>query len=226
MAARVTLSVCASARAIAAPLPGVLWNACSRPSVASESGRTDRKGHDVEGSPVTPKRDDQTEQRLDGAVAPLSCTATAICIAAFSILVSASVASADAPCRNYPAVAARAIKSRVEAVRLVEREAADRLIGLDTRPWPFLVGQARAAADAIGAARALQEEDGLERCPDAVPRVRRVCATAGLALASALEEQAAGSASQISKQIYAQAMAICEGLMGLTSLRTPLRTSE
>jgi hypothetical protein len=153
--------------------------------------------------------------------------AARICIVALTILCTSSAgALAAAPCRNYPAAAARAIKPRVEALRLVEREAADRLTGLDTRPFPFLSGQARAAAAAIGEARALQDEDGLDRCPDAVPHVRRVCAMAALALAGALEEQAAGAASPISKQIYGQAMAICEGFTSLAPLRTALRNSE
>lgn len=147
-----------------------------------------------------------------------------ICIAALAVLVSVSAAAA-APCRNYPAAAAHGIKPRVEAVRLLEREAADRLIGLDTRPLPYLVGQARAAAATIGEARALQDEDGLERCPEPVSHVRRICATAALALAGALEEQAAG-ANGISRQIYAQAMAICESFMGLAPLHTFLRTSD
>jgi hypothetical protein len=138
-----------------------------------------------------------------------------LCIAALALLGSSLAGSEAAPCRNYPAVAARAIKARVEALRLVEQEAADRLIGLDTRPFLFLSGQARAGADAIGEAGALQDEDGLDRCPETVPHVRRVCAIAARALAGALEEQAAGAASTISKQIYAQAMAICEGFMGL-----------
>ena len=137
-----------------------------------------------------------------------------------------SVTAEAAPCRNYPAAAARAIKPRVEALRLVEREAADRQLGLDTRPWPYLVGQARAVAGAIGETRALQDEDGLDRCPEAVPHVRRVCASAALSLAGALEDEAAGAASQISKQIYGQAMAICEGFMGLAPLRTALRESD
>jgi hypothetical protein len=149
-----------------------------------------------------------------------------ICVAALAILVSVSGASAATPCRNYPAAAARAIKPRIEALRLVEREAADRLTGLDSRPWPYLVGKARAVAGSIGEARALQEEDGLDRCPDAVPHVRRVCATAALALAGALDEQAAGAVSQISKEIFGQAMAICEGFVGLAPLHTALRTSE
>jgi len=145
-------------------------------------------------------------------------------IIVFAVFVSGTAQAA--PCRNYPASAARAIKPRVEALRLVEREAADRQAGLDTRAWPYLVGQARAAAGAIGEPRALQDEDGLDRCPDAVPHVRRVCATAALALADALEEEAAGAASKISKQIYGQAMAICEGFMGLAPLRTALRDSD
>jgi hypothetical protein len=147
-------------------------------------------------------------------------------LAALALLLSVAAASAAAPCRNYPQLAARAIKVRVEALRLIEREAADRLIGLDTRPFPYLVGQARAGADAIGEARALADEDGLDRCPEPVPHVRRVCATAARALAGALEEQGAGTASPISKQIYAQAMAICEGFMGLAPLPTAWRTSD
>ncbi len=111
--------------------------------------------------------------------------------------VFASVGVQAAPCGNYPAVAARAIKPRVEALRLLEREAADRRAGLDTRAWPYLVGQARAVAAAIGEPRALQDEDGLDRCPDPVPHVRRVCASAALALAGVLEEEAAGATSKI-----------------------------
>ena len=140
--------------------------------------------------------------------------------------VFAPVGAQAAPCGNYPAVAARAIKPRVEALRLLEREAADRRAGLDTHPWPYLVGQARAVAAAIGETRALQDEDGLDRCPDPVPHVRRVCASAALALAAALEEEGAGGLSKISKQIYGQSMAICEGFMGLAPLRTALRDSD
>lgn len=131
-----------------------------------------------------------------------------------------------ASCADYPRSASRAVKPRVEALRLIEREAADRRQGLDTRPYPYLVEQARAVAEAVGEARALQEEDDLEKCTAAVPHVRRVCASAARALASALEEQAVGVASQISSQIYAQAMAICEGLVALAPLRTSFRTPD
>jgi hypothetical protein len=164
---------------------------------------------------------------LGGAGAPSGRrTAAKFLITTLGILFSVSAAAAAAPCRNYPASAAHVIKPRIEAIRLLEREAADRLIGLDTRPWSYLVGQARTTAVAIGEARALQDEDGLERCPDPVPHVRRVCAIAALALAAALEEQAAGATVGISKQSYAQAMAICEGFMGLAPLHTFLRASD
>jgi hypothetical protein len=149
-----------------------------------------------------------------------------ICSTALAILCAFPATAQAAPCRNYPAAAARAIKPRVEAVRMVEREAADRLIGLDTRPFSYLAGRARAAAGSIGEVRALLDEDGLDRCPDPVPHVGRVCASAALALAGALEEQASGSTAQISKQIYAQAMAICETFIGLAPLRSAWRASD
>ena len=119
-------------------------------------------------------RSDPTSGRVDGAGVSVKCTAVGINIAALATLLSASAAAAAAPCLNYPAAAARDIKPRVEAVRLVEREAADRLVGLDTRPWPYLVEQARAAS-VIGEPRVLQDEDGLDRCPDAV-RMCGACA--------------------------------------------------
>jgi hypothetical protein len=147
-------------------------------------------------------------------------------LALLAILLSTGGSVAAASCQAYPAVAARAIKPRVEALRLLEREAADRLLGLDTRPYPYLAGQARAAATAIGNVKALQEEDDLDRCAVPVPHVRRVCATAALALAGVIEEQAAGAAGDLSKRTYAQAMTICEGLTGLKPLQTGLRTPD
>jgi hypothetical protein len=151
----------------------------------------------------------------------------AICaLAALAALLAAGERAAAASCLGYPALAARAIKSRVEGVRLVEREAGDRLVGLDTRPFPYLAAQARAAAAVIGEAKALQEEDELDRCPNPVAHVRRVCAMAALALANAIEEQEAGRASTISKQAYAEAMAACEGHMGLGPARSRFRTLD
>lgn len=139
---------------------------------------------------------------------------------------SFTVAQAAPPCRNYAATAARAIKAQVEALRLVEREAADRLAGLDTRTFEYLVGQAQRAADMVGEAKALADEDGLDRCPDPVPHVRRLCAIAGRALVATLQEQAQAAATAASKQTYREAMPICEGLIGLMPLRTAWRTPD
>jgi hypothetical protein len=147
-------------------------------------------------------------------------------LAGLVVLLAAGDRPAAAACGGYPAATARAIKSRVEAVRLIEREVGDRLIGLDTRPFPTLAAQARGAAAAIGEAKALQEEDELNRCPAPIPHVRRICAIAALALASAIEEQEAGRASSVSKQAYAEAMALCEGHVGLAPARSRLRTLD
>jgi hypothetical protein len=141
-------------------------------------------------------------------------------------LAACGAAAAAAPCRGYPAVAARALKPRVEALRLIEREAVDRLRGLDTRTFDYLAGQARGAAATIDDAKALQDEDGLGRCPEPVAHVRRVCGMAALALAAALAEQAAGAASAVSKQAYGEAMAICEGFMGLAPLDSAFRIPD
>jgi hypothetical protein len=149
-----------------------------------------------------------------------------VALLSLGVTLVASETRAAAPCQGYPAAASRAIKPRVEALRLIEREGADRLTGLDTRTFGYLAGQARAAAAAIDDAKALAEEDGLARCPDAVPHVRRICGVAALALASALEEQAAGAASAASKQAYGQAMTICEGFIGLAPLHSAFRATD
>ena len=50
-------------------------------------------------------------------------------------------------CRGYPSRGVvRDIALRVEAMRRLERETADRLVGLDTRPYAWLLEQARKAA--------------------------------------------------------------------------------
>ena len=58
-----------------------------------------------------------------------------------------------ASCRGYPESVRSVIKGRIEGLRMIEREAADRLVGLDTRPFPFLAGDARKAAEALGLSR-------------------------------------------------------------------------
>ena len=68
--------------------------------------------------------------------------------AAVLALVLATPAAA-AGCRDYGQTVVAALKPSVEALRKIEREAADRMVGLDTRPYDYLVGQARAALAVI-----------------------------------------------------------------------------
>jgi hypothetical protein len=131
-----------------------------------------------------------------------------------------------ASCRGYPKDIRAAIKKHVEALRALEHEAADRLKGLDTRTYEFLLVQARAATEAIANKDALAEEEGLDRCRDGVPPVRRTCAQAARALVSVIEEQAAGAASKASKQSYAEAMPRCERWMNVVPLSTVFRASD
>jgi hypothetical protein len=129
-------------------------------------------------------------------------------------------------CRGYAAASVAALKPRIEALRLLEREAADRIKGLDTRSYEWLVEQARLAAEAIADAKALQIEDSLSRCRNFIPPVRRACAAAATGLVSVIEEQIAGGASKAARQAYADAAANCERLVRLMPLNTALRTTE
>ena len=149
--------------------------------------------------------------------------------AAFAILATILSSSAQAgtlPCRGYPESVRLEVKRGVEALRLIEREAADRIVGLDSRTFDYLAGQARATADVIADQRALAAEEGLARCRNHVRPVRTICRSAALALAKAIEEQAASAASKASKQAYAEAMTSCEQWMGLRPLKTALRSSD
>jgi len=146
--------------------------------------------------------------------------------AVLAAVLSAPAAAQDVPCRGYPESVRLMVTRGVEALRLVEREAADRIAGLDTRPFDFLVGQARAAAEVIADQNALAAEEGLKHCRNSVRPVRATCRGAALALAKAIEEQAAGAASKPSKQAYVEAMATCERWLGLTPLKTAFRAID
>jgi hypothetical protein len=64
---------------------------------------------------------------------------------AFAVLLPLEVEAAS--CRGYPQGVRAAIKKQVQVLRALEHEATDRLKGLDTRPFDYLLGQARAAAE-------------------------------------------------------------------------------
>src|SRR5258705_13002386 len=103
-------------------------------------------------------------------------------------------------CRNYPETVRPLIKPRVEALRLLEREAADRLRGLDTRTYPYLAGEVRKTADLIADAKAIEQEAaGIEKCQNAVAPVRALCRGAALALATAIDEQEKEAATKASR---------------------------
>jgi hypothetical protein len=153
---------------------------------------------------------------------------------AFAVLLPFDVEAAS--CRGYPQGARAAIKKQVQALRALEREAADRLKGLDTRPFDYLLDQARAEVGVIGEKDALAAEEGLSRCPQSIPPVRRVCTEAAHALVSLIEQQAAGSATTQAKdaeakqaeakQTYSRAMPQCERWMEFAPLITVFRTSN
>lgn len=132
---------------------------------------------------------------------------------------------AAASCKGYGREVQSAIKAHVETLRAVEQEAADRLAGLDTRPFDFLVGRVRAAAALIADEKSLALEEELHRCRNYVPPVRRVCAGAARALVSLIEERAADLQTGASRQAYAETMPRCERWMSLEPLKTVFRAT-
>jgi hypothetical protein len=147
-------------------------------------------------------------------------------IGVIAILLGVPALALAQPCRGYPESVRPDVRPRVEALRLIEREAADRLVGLDTRTYPYLAGEARKAAGLIGHAAGLALEEGTQRCRNAVPPVRSICQNAAQMLATVLDEQEAGAAAKASKEAYAGAMASCERLMDLRPLNTAVRTTD
>jgi hypothetical protein len=142
-------------------------------------------------------------------------------------MLTAQAEAQSVSCRNYAATVQPAVKPRVDALRLLEREAADRLRGLDTRTYPFLVTEARKTADLIADAKMLEnEEAGTGRCRNLVPRVRAICRTAALAFAAAVDDEEKGEANKDNRQTYGETMARCERLMGLQSLNTAWRATN
>jgi hypothetical protein len=169
---------------------------------------------------------DRPRRRIAAAFAGVALT--------FAVLLPFDVAAAS--CRGYQHAVRAAIKKQVQVLRALEHEATDRLKGLDTRPFDYLLGQARAAAGVIGDKDALAAEEGLSRCPRPLPPVRRVCTEAAHALVSLIEQQADSFATPQAgqpeakqgdaKQAYARAMPQCERWMDLTPLVTVFRTSD
>jgi hypothetical protein len=158
-------------------------------------------------------------------------------------------------CRGYPSRGVvRDIALRVETMRRLERETADRLVGLDTRPYAWLLEQARKAESEIAVPALLEAEKTLERCRNNIRPLRAACAGAASALVRVIEEILSAEAkpdkkpdvkkddSQGDKQddtkdekknagsearkAFAQVMPVCERAVSLAPLDTTLRHFE
>ncbi len=140
---------------------------------------------------------------------------------------STSAAAELYSCRGYPSRTILAeIKLQVETLRRTEREAADRLVGLDTRPYDWLLDQARTAESETAVPALLAAEDALSRCRNFILPLRRGCAVAAAALVRVIEGIVAGEASGEAKKAYAQTMPHCERAVSVTPLDTTLRKFE
>ncbi len=138
-------------------------------------------------------------------------------------------------CRGYPPQGViREIKVRVETMRRVEREAADRLVGLDTRPYDWLLDQARMAQSEIAVPVLLEAEESLKRCRNYIRPVRAGCAAAASALVRVIEEIIAGEDKKDDKKetgnepkkAFAEIMPHCERAVSLPPRDTTLRKFE
>jgi len=131
-----------------------------------------------------------------------------------------------ANCRNFGREAKAAIGGHVAALRTHEHEASDRVKGLDSRPFEFLLGEARKTAKIIGDPTALKLEEGLEGCRNWTRPVRRICAEAAQALVEVLEKYAVTVTPDVDKPRFADTMEECEKLMGLKPLKSIIRGTD
>ncbi|HKF08003.1 MAG TPA: hypothetical protein VKB89_04675 [Xanthobacteraceae bacterium] len=81
-------------------------------------------------------------------------------------------------------------------------------------------------AQVIADKDALAAEEGLSRCREAVPSVRRVCAEAAQALVDLIEALETGAVVSHPKQVYARAMPQCEQWLDFAPLVTVFRTID
>ena len=111
-----------------------------------------------------------------------------------------------------------------EALRAVEREASDRLKGLDSRPFDFLRDAAKGAAASIAEPGALAHEDEMNACW--TRPARSLCAKAAVLLVGLLEKLIASGKPDDDKPAYAAAIGRCESALDLKPLRTLIRATE
>ena len=129
-------------------------------------------------------------------------------------------------CRNFAREAQAAFAREVNQLRQYEREAADRLKGLDSRPFRFMRDEAIKATAVIADADKLKGEAALEKCPNATKPIRKICAGSAQLLVAILDKHVASATPEYDKPQYATAMAECETLLGLQPLTTRIRGNE
>ena len=142
------------------------------------------------------------------------------------ILVSLAAQDASAQeCRNYLLAARADIGKHVATMQRLEHEASDRLKGLDSRPFAFLLGEARKTATII-ADPALQGAGGSTDCRDPAHPVRRICLDAAQAWVEVLEKYVANPKPAYDRQRFAATVEDCEKLMDLKPLKSAIRATD
>ena len=131
----------------------------------------------------------------------------------------------SASCRKVLGEAQLSIATQVVLLRRYEHEASDRLKGLDSRPFDYLIGEARKATAVIADEAAFKREAELS-CPGPTAPMRERCAEGAKLLVAALEMQIAKPPGSHDKAQYAAAMAACEKHIGLKPLRTIFRGTD
>ena len=119
-----------------------------------------------------------------------------------------------------------AFAKEVNQLRQYEREAADRLKGLDSRPFRHMRDEAKKALAVIADADKLKDEGALEKCPNATQPIRKICAGSAQLLVDILDKHVASAKPDYDAPQYASAMAQCESLLGLQPLATRIRRNE
>lgn len=129
-------------------------------------------------------------------------------------------------CRSFPREVKAAIAGHVAALRRYEQEAADRLKGLDSRPYDFLLGEARKTAAIIADPAALKDEEELSRCRNATRAIRKLCADAAQRLVDILDRHVASAKPDYDRAQYGALIGECEKLMELKPLKSVIRGTE
>ena len=129
-------------------------------------------------------------------------------------------------CKGFLKFARAGIGQHVAAMRRYEHEASDRLKGLDSRPFEFLLAEARKTTAIIANPGALELEKALERCRNWTAPVHKICSEAAQALVEVLEKHVASPKPDYDRPAFAKAVAECERLMDLKPLASAIRGTE